>query len=223
MSLNRESRTPVDNYINELFAPEDEWLLKIRSSLKGDGKEGINIGPYEGKILQYLVRAHNIKNVVEVGTLYGYSALWIARALPKDGKLICLEKDKNNFEKAKHWLMQTEVSNKIEIIHGDAIESLERLSARGPFDMVFIDANKAAYVSYLDWAEDNVNKKGLIIGDNTFLFGNVFEDTSLVRVESNEKQIAVMREFNKRLSDPNKFNSILLPTAEGMTLAQKLT
>ncbi|MCB0356486.1 MAG: O-methyltransferase [Bdellovibrionales bacterium] len=218
----RENQSLADEYINQLFAIEDETLLAIRSALKADKKEGINIGPYEGKILQFLIKALHIEKIVEIGTLYGYSALWMARALPEQGKLYCLESEPNHFEKAQHFLMKSEVQQKIEIHLGDALSSLQQLSAKAPFDMVFIDANKAGYIKYLDWAEEHIKSGGLIVGDNTFLFGNVFADNSQAHMTINKETIAIMREFNSRLANPKKYNSILLPTAEGMTVAQKL-
>ncbi|MCB0389994.1 MAG: O-methyltransferase [Bdellovibrionales bacterium] len=222
MTYNRENKTVADEYINQLFAREDDALLKIREELRKDGKEGINVGPHEGKLLQFLVRAFQVKKIVEIGTLYGYSALWMARALPEDGKLHCLEIDPENYKKAKELLQASDVSNKVEIYLGDANSSLQSLTNEGPFDMVFIDANKAGYLEYLNWAEENVRPGGFIIGDNTFLFGNVFEQPIEVAIQANDKQIQVMREFNQRLADPTKYNSILIPTSEGMTIAQKI-
>ncbi|MCB9025732.1 MAG: O-methyltransferase [Bdellovibrionaceae bacterium] len=222
MSHSREDKTLADEYINQHFAQEDECLLAIRRQLKTDGKEGINVGPHEGKLLQFFVRLHKVKRIVEIGTLYGYSALWLARGLPTEGMIYCLEKDPENFIKARDLLKQSEVSEKVEVIQGEALDSLKLLTKKGPFDMVFIDANKAGYLSYLDWAEENVRAGGLIIGDNTFLFGNVFNDRSQAHLPSNETQVQVMREFNQRLANPLKYNSILIPTHEGMTIAQKL-
>ena len=221
MSFSREDFNQRDSYINELFAPEDSCLSKIRTELRQDGKEGINVGPFEGRLLQVLVKMNRVKTIVEVGTLYGYSALWMARALPEDGKIYCLEYSEEICAKAKQLLSDTEVSRKIEFVLGDATETLETLNEKGPFDMAFIDANKGGYVKYLDWAEKNIKTGGIIVGDNTFLFGHIFgsEKSSISNIS--ETQIEVMKSFNKRLSNSELYDSVIIPTAEGMTVAVK--
>ena len=221
MSHDRGESNPTTNYINSLFAPEDEKLQSIRLALRQDNKEGINVGPYEGKILNLLVTLSRAKSIVEIGTLYGYSALWMARALPADGKLYCLEVDKENAAKAKALLAKTEVTSKIEVILGDATETLAGLASKGPFDMCFIDANKSGYMDYLEWADQNVRSGGLIVGDNTFLFGNLIKDKSNSNSRVSENQIKVMKNFNESLADPKKYTSVILPTVEGMTVAIK--
>ncbi|MBC85794.1 MAG: methyltransferase [Bdellovibrionaceae bacterium] len=207
-------------YMDENFGKEDDVLEKVRSALKEDGKEGINVGPNEGAILKMLLSLAKANSVVEVGTLYGYSAIWMARALPKEGRLYCLEKSEENFVKASKLIGASDVAEKVTLIHGDALEGLESLSSKGPFDVVFIDANKGGYGAYLDWAEKNVKPGGLIIGDNTFLFGHVYGEG---REHSNvgPNPVKTMLEFNQRLSDPEKYISCILPTDEGMTVAIK--
>ncbi len=207
-------------YIQKVFAPEDDGLRAIRSRLRADDREGINVSPVEGKILQFLVRSFNCKKVVEVGALYGYSAAWIARALPPDGKLYTLEKDLACVEHTKLSIAECGVSDRVEVVAGDWAENLPKLSAKGPFDLVFIDANKNGYFEILTWAIANVRKGGLIIGDNTLLFGAAKHDVKPTDV-SNEAWTA-MRAFNQTLSDQTKFMSCMLPTTEGMTLAIKL-
>ncbi len=207
-------------YIQKVFAPEDDGLRAIRSRLRENDREGINVSPVEGKILQFLVRSFNCKKVVEVGALYGYSATWIARALPTDGKLYTLEKDSVCVEQTKRSVSECGVSDRVEVVAGDWAENLPKLSKMGPFDLVFIDANKNGYFEILQWAIANVRTGGLIIGDNTLLFGAAKHDVKPADV-SNEAWTA-MRAFNQTLSDPTKFMSCMLPTTEGMTLAIKL-
>lgn len=207
-------------YIQKVFASEDEGLKAIRSRLRENDREGINVSPVEGKILQFLVRSFNCKKVVEVGALYGYSATWIARALPADGKLYTLEKDPTCVEQTKRSVSECGVADRVEIVAGDWAINLPKLSAQGPFDLVFIDANKNGYFEILKWAIANVRTGGLIVGDNTLLFGAVKHDIKPDDV-SNEAWTA-MRAFNQTLSDQTKFMSCMLPTTEGMTLAIKL-
>lgn len=206
-----------EKYMRDLFAAEDEALLRIRQALREDGKEGINVGANEGRILQVLLKMTGARRVIEIGTLYGYSTLWMARALPEGGKITTLEAMPDHASRARELLEQTECADRIEIIEGDARASLKNI--RGPFDVAFIDADKANYLHYLDWAEENVRPGGLIIGDNTYLFGKVF-DANLA--DDSEPSVTAMRTFNRRLADKSKYASVLVPTSEGMTVAFKI-
>ena len=202
------------DYIRKLFAPESTELKNIREHTT-DKNDQISIFPEEGKLLQLLIQLAGVKTVVEIGTLAGYSTQWIAEALPEDGYIYSFEKDKKRAEMAKENLHHP----KITLITGDAISMLPTISSRAPFDMVFIDADKLHYLDYLDWAEKNIRKGGLIIGDNTLLFDAVWRQTLPDRVRQTALQ--AMRTFNERLADPAKYTSILLPTQEGLTVALK--
>jgi predicted O-methyltransferase YrrM len=180
----------------------------------------IHIGAEEGKLLQFLMRIGNAKNIVEIGTHAGYSTIWLARSLPDDGVIYTIEHDAKRAERARNNFAKFEQPEKIILIEGDAIYLLESLEAKGPFDAIFIDANKSSYNKYLDFVEKNVKKNGLIIADNTLLFGAVYGESTNERVR--ESSIKSMQEFNNRLADSNKYLSILVPTDEGMTLAMKL-
>ena len=211
---------PEHSYSSELFAKEDAHLLKIREALRADAKEGINIDPYEGRLLQLLISLSQTQTVIEIGTLYGYSTLWMARALPENGRLISFENNPESHRKARALLSDTEVWNRIDLRLGSAHELLSELDAKGPYDMVFIDANKTGYPAYLDWAEKNIKKTGLIVGDNTLLFGHMVGRDRGVQLP--EKTVQAMREFNQRLADTDKYRAVLIPTLEGITIAQKL-
>ncbi len=207
------------DYIAALFAPEEAWLSSARNFLP-ESQRGMQLGPVEAKILQLLIHMNQVKTIVEVGTCLGVSAVWMARALPANGTLYTLEKNPQHAAYAKETLEKANISARTEVLVGDAQENLKTLSAKAPFDMVFIDADKAAYPAYLDWAEAHVRQGGLIIGDNTLLFGAAPQPTC--PAGTNEKSWQAMRKFNARLADPLKYQSILLPTPEGMTVAIKL-
>ncbi|MCB0407641.1 MAG: O-methyltransferase, partial [Bdellovibrionales bacterium] len=158
------------------------------------------------------------KKVVEVGTLFGYSTLWMARGLGEEGHIITLEKDPERHEAAKNHFKAIPEEKKVSFLCGDAENLLKEISSQGPFDFVFIDANKGAYLKYLDWAEENVQPGGFIVGDNTFLFGGVYSDQKNKRW--GKAQVQAMKDFNHRLSDTTKYQSCLIPTLEGMTVAR---
>lgn len=207
-------------YLNDVFGLPDPELAEIREALFAHDVEYMAVSGAEARILQFLIRATGAKRVVEVGTLFGFSTLAMAKALPDDGVLWTLEKSKENFAMASKHFAKFAAGKKIKALHGEGTELLASIEIEGPFDMVFIDADKAGYVRYLDWAEKNVRKGGYIVGDNTFLFGALWGPARDRNIS--EKQIATMKEFNSRLADTKKYNSTLIPTVEGLTVAQKL-
>jgi len=212
--------TPREKYIESVFGIPDPELQRVREELDKLEISFMAISSSEGRMLQFLMRAFGVKTVVEVGTLFGYSGLCMAKALPSDGKLFTVEKNPENHAVAAKMFAKSACASKIEAFCGDALQVLEQLAPRGPFDMCFIDANKAGYIDYLNWAERNVRKGGLIVGDNTFLFGGVYGPTE--DREASPATVAGMKEFNQRLADPSRYNSVLIPTNQGMTVAQKL-
>jgi predicted O-methyltransferase YrrM len=211
--------SPQLNYVAQTFSLEDPELAAVRKQLMAQELEYMSLAPAEGRILQFLIRGFAIRRVVEIGALYGYSSLCMAKALPADGQIISLEKDPGRCAIAVANVRASAFAAKIDIRCGNALELLAYIN--GPVDMVFIDADKAGYVKYLDWAEKSVRPGGLIVGDNTFLFGALWGD---MRGGHGIEPwtIPIMREFNRRLANPKLYNSILVPTAEGMTIAQKL-
>ncbi len=209
-----------EKYVDQTFGLRDPDLDRIRAELDARGVEFMSISSAEGRILQFLVRGFGMRKIVEVGALFGYSALCMAKALPADGVVYALEKNPENARIASELLAASPDGGKIRLMQGDARQILREIEADGPFDMVFIDADKAAYPDYLDWAEKNVRRGGLIVGDNTFLFGALWGESR--DSENSERRIQAMTEFNRRLADPRRFNSTIIPTYEGMTVAQKL-
>lgn len=210
------------NYINNLFKDkfEDKTSEQILTHLKADNYLGVNIGLLEVQVLNFLIQSLKIKKVVEVGALYGYSAYQIAKCLPEDGRVWSIEKNKLNFEKAQKLLSDSDQSHKVEFVFGDAQEKLEQLNEFAPFDMVFIDANKGGYMSYLDWAKDHLKTGGVVVGDNSFLFGAVYDEQDQNHNMSS-KNIEVMKSFNRDLVSSEYFETMILPTPEGLTISIK--
>ncbi len=168
-----------------------------------------------------LMVLHNVRTVVEIGTLAGYSALWMARALPPlEGHLYTINKDPDHIRLARHFISQSEVAERITMLEGPARDMLPTLNDKGPFDMVFIDADKPSYNEYLDWAEEHVRKFGLVVADNTLLFGAIGLDAPPDDMTPGAWN--GMRRFNERLADDTRYFSTLIPTLEGLTVAIKL-
>lgn len=207
------------DYIRKLYAPQDTLLAAIDATLNERGI-AIHINPEEGKLIQMFMTLHRIRTVVEIGTLAGYSAIWMARALPEDGHLYTIDREPAHIEMAKEFIGRSDVKDRITQLEGDAHDVLATLAAKGPFDMVFIDADKLSYNDYLDWAEANVKKLGMIIADNTFLFDTIWlkeppEGTAPATWHA-------MQLFNERLADTEKYFTAMIPTDDGLTVAVKL-
>ncbi len=204
------------SYIEELFTKEECQKLKSLHYQFTDKRRFIQISPLEGKILYLLIKMKNIKNIIEIGTLVGYSTLWMAKAIPTDGIIYTIERNKEHADIARKNLADYK---NITVIEGDAAIELSKLEKEKQFDMIFIDGNKSGYCRYLDWAERNIKKGGLIIGDNALLFNTVFTENLPNNISCKSKEI--MREFNKRLANSKKYDSIILPTIEGLVVAIK--
>ena len=175
MSL--EQWTEVDRYIGEKLVASDEALDGAQHAAKEGGLPPISVSAAQGKLLQILVQLQQAKKGLEIGTLGGYSSIWMARALPADGRLITLEIDPKHAEVAQASLVSAGVADKVEIRLGAAIDTLPKLAAEGagPFDLVFIDADKASNADYFTWAVKLSRKGTMIIVDNVVRNGAVLD------------------------------------------------
>eukprot|EP00741_Cyanophora_paradoxa_P002824 tig00000632_g2741.t1 len=233
----------TESWAERLFAEEPKVLAAARVAAEAKGIPAISLTAHEGKILALLLKLQGTRKAVEVGTLFGYSGCWIASALPPapEGRLWTFETTAVHAEAAAELFEAYGVADRTTIMLGDAQQRLAEIEGEGPFDAVFIDANKKGYPKYLDWAEKHVRKGGLIVGDNTYYFGQVhrelvpspegkgwaYKDAAPGdRPEKGERAfldgLHAMQEFNRRLADPSKYDSVLVPTLEGMTVARKL-
>lgn len=212
--------TNKETYMSSLLLEEGELKQQSRKFAEELGLARISISPAEAQLLKTLIRVHGTKKFVEIGTLTGLSAQYIFEALPEGGELWTLEKDPKHGEMAGQIFAKLDqTKKKIHLVMGDAREELEKISAQGPFDGVFIDGNKAAYFDYLTWSEKNLRSGGLILADNVFLSGAVWGESTQQRFS--EKQIRIMSEFNKRLADPSLFEAAIVPSYEGLYVAIK--
>lgn len=215
--------SPEQNYLQSLFTEEASPLFAQARVFSDElGKTAISLSAVEGRLLSTLIRSHGCKKFVEIGALTGYSALWIATSLPPGGILRTLEKDPKHARAAKTVLELYQKHHPgidLQVIEGDAVETLASIESEGPFDGIFIDGNKSAYVEYLNWAEKNLAPGALILADNVFLGGSVFSGNM---AQYSKKQISIMREFNERLANPKKYVSCIIPTGEGLFCAIKL-
>jgi caffeoyl-CoA O-methyltransferase len=171
----------------------------------------IQLGPAEGRLLELLLRLANAKKVVEIGTLAGYSALWMARALPPGGHLWTVESDPEHAGVAAEVVGEAGFGDRVTIIRDKATEILPELSGSGPFCAVFLDADKGRYDVYGRWATENLRPGGLLIGDNAYLFGRLLDDSDDARA---------MRRFHEEMAA--SYRSVCLPTPDGLAVGVRV-
>ncbi|WP_119068776.1 O-methyltransferase [Aggregatilinea lenta] len=198
-------------FIRQWFAPEDDVLSAVRQNTRGKGLPEIQIRPEEGQILGFLAQMLGARRILEIGTLAGYSGIWLARALPPDGKLITLEREKRHAALAREHFNMAGVSDRVEIREGDAMETLDALDDE-TFDMVFIDAEKSEYPTFLTWAVDHVRSGGLITAHNAFREGQLVAPNP-------EEGTARLREFLQSLASDARLTSTIIPVGDGIAAA----
>jgi predicted O-methyltransferase YrrM len=165
--------TAVDDYIMGVVQPTDPVLDAAQEAARAADLPPISVSAAQGKFLHLLARIHGAKRILEVGTLAGYSTIWLGRALPADGRLITLEFDPKHAEVARANIARAGLAEKVEIRVGRAIDSLPTLSAEGPFDLVFIDADKPGTKDYFHWALKLSRRGTVIVVDNVIRDGKV--------------------------------------------------
>lgn len=218
--MNAEIFKQADDYINNLLAPEDAVLTETIQSLDHAGMPQISVSANQGKFLQVMARLCNAKRILELGTLGGYSTIWMARALPKDGKLITVEFDPHHAAVAKRNIAAAGLSHLVDIRIGKAIDLLQHLidANEPPFDLIFIDADKPPYTEYFEAALKLSRSGTLIICDNVIRDGKVLDETT----EDASAQGA--RRFNEALSKTNGVTATIIQTVgakehDGMAIA----
>jgi predicted O-methyltransferase YrrM len=176
----QERWTAVDSYIGANLVPADPVLEAALRASADAGLPPISVSPAQGKLLHVLARAQGARRILEVGTLGGYSAIWLGRALPPEGRLITLEAEPRHAEVARGNLARAGLADVVEIRVGLAQETLPRLHAAGdgPFDLIFIDADKPGYPGYLSWSLRLSRPGTMIIADNVVRDGAVAESAS---------------------------------------------
>ncbi len=211
-----DERNSVVNYISERFAREDSILKQILEAQRAGGGPMMNIGPDQGKLLAILVKLMRPQNVLEVGSYYGYSAVWMARALEAGSKLHCVEVSEPQCKILNEHMKLAKVDNVVEIYHGSGIDIMNKFINEGKkFEMVFVDADKTNYSNYLDLAAKLIPSGGLLLVDNCLW------NAQVVDASFDDKQTQAIRDFNDRLAKSKDFESVILTVQDGLALAVK--
>ncbi len=214
--MNLDIYQQVDDYIAGLVAQEDDALAAARIASLDAGLPDIAISAGEGKFLHVLARAVGAQRILEIGTLGGYSTIWLARALPPHGHLITIEVDEHHAAIARSNIAHADVADRIEVCVGAALDVLPTLS--GPFDFIFIDADKETYVEYFEWAVQLARPGTLIVADNVVRKGEV------VDAEGTDARVVGAQRFNAALAKNRAVSGAIIQTVgtkghDGMALA----
>jgi len=205
----------IAEYVENLFSPSDKILEEIALRSIEQGLPEIRISSIDGTHLEVIVRAIGAKKAVEIGTLGGYSGTCICRGMGADGRLYTMEINELNAQVAKESFIKAGFEKNIEIHLGPALLNLPRINKFGPFDLVFIDADKENYPHYLRWAAEHLRIGGVVLADNTFAFGEIYK-------ESDKPTVTALRAFNKECATGGRFKSTIIPTGEGLTFAVRI-
>ena len=218
--MNQETWTAVDQYIAEMLVAPDAALDAALEASNAAGLPRIAVSPAQGKLLHILVRLRGARRILEIGTLGGYSTIWMARALPSGGKLLSIEVDATHAEVARANIARAGLAAVVEVRHDAALEVLPRLKSEGigPFDLTFIDADKASIPSYFDWALKLAAPRGLIIVDN------VIRDGAVIDAASTDASVLGVRRLNERLRAEPRVTATTIQTVgskgyDGFTIA----
>ena len=206
--MSHEKWKIADNYINGLFVPPDPALDGALQASESAGLPPISVSPGQGKLLHLLARGMGARRILEIGTLGGYSTIWLARALPPGGRIVTLEFDRKHAEVARANIARAGLSDIVEIRIGRALDTLPRLAAdgSGPFDLIFIDADKEGYPDYLPWSLKLARVGTLIIADNVVRGGAVAD------AKNRDPLIQGVRRFNELLAAEPRVDATIMQT-----------
>lgn len=203
-------------YVERLLEPEDAALAEIRARSTREGLPTIAIGPFDGRHLEVLARMAGAKRIVEIGTLGGYSGVCLARALPEGGRLDTFELEPKHARVAAESFRRAGVADRVCIHVGPALERLSEIESDGPFDLVFLDADKAGYPGYLAWAERHLRVGGVVIADN------VFRRAAFSIEGDDPRAVEGIRRFNESIARSGCFRTTMLPLEDGFALGVRI-
>lgn len=214
--MDEELRERCEAYASGLFAPESDAQRWIRAELDTRGLPAIQVSALEGRFLAVLARSVDARRVLEIGTLAGYSALWLLSLLRDDARLVTIEKEPAHAELAREAFRRAGVADRAEVRVGDAHRVLEDVASEPPFDFLFIDADKPGYPEYLERGRSLVRPGGLLTADNALWEGRVTGPE-----EGDDEATRGIRTFNRRLAEDPAFEGVIVPIRDGVAVARR--
>jgi len=203
------------DYVADRTHAEDPFLKELKDAAREAEIPAIWISPEQGAFMEVLLKAARPQLVVEVGTLAGYSAICMARALEGDARLISMEVSLKHAEFAREWISRSDVAERVEVRHGRGTELLPAVPD-GAVDAVFLDADKESYILYLEEARRILRPGGLLLVDNAFAFGRLLDD------ECDDTSVLAIRAFNDTLAQDEDFDGVMVPLGDGLWVARRL-
>ncbi|WP_002148679.1 O-methyltransferase [Bacillus cereus] len=203
-----EKWTAVDQYMSDVLIPKDSILEEVLQANASANLPAYDVSPTQGKFLQLLVQIQGARNILEIGTLGGYSTIWLARALPSGGRIVTLEASEKHAEIARSNIERANLNDRIEIRVGLALDSLKQIENEKyePFDFIFIDADKQTNPAYFEWALKLSRPGTVIIGDNVVREGEVIDNTS------NDPRVQGIRRFYELIAAEPRVSATALQT-----------
>jgi caffeoyl-CoA O-methyltransferase len=201
-------------YLASRTAGDDAFLRELKAAAEATGFPAIWIAPEQASFMQILLAAMGAREVVEVGTLAGVSAIAMARALPADGRVRTIEVSRGRAEFAREWVARSEVAERITVMHGNARDLLPTFASASA-DAAFLDADKGSYPDYLEECLRIVRPGGMIMADNAFAFGELFADPP------RDGEVAAMRRFNDHIAADPRLHGVIVPLGDGLWVAVK--
>lgn len=218
--MSQELWTAVDGYFSEVLVRPDAALEEALHASEAAGLPAIQVAPNQGKLLMMLAQLRGAQAILEIGTLGGYSTIWLARALPEGGRLLTLEAEPKHVEVARANIARAGLEDKVEVRLGKALDTLPQLAAEGhgPFDLIFIDADKVNMPAYAEWALKLARVGSLIIMDN------VVRDGAVIEAGSDDPSVWGVRRMNEWLASEPRLSATALQTVgskgyDGLALA----
>lgn len=202
-------------WAEQVFRPEDAVLREIRERSIREGLPAIAVGRFDGLHLEVIARASGALKAVEIGTLGGYSGVCLLRGMGQHGVLHTFEYSEMHARVATESFHKAGVASRAHVHVGKALETLREVEAERPFDLVFIDADKASYPAYLAWAADHLREGGVLLADNAFAFGEI-------HLPGGDEGRAALRKFNEELAQGGRFRATVIPTAEGLAMGVRI-
>lgn len=202
-------------YVAERTRGDDAFLADLKHAAREAGIPPIWIAPEQASFLQILLAASGAREVVEVGTLAGYAAIQMARALPRDGRVRTIEVSAKHARFARTWIARSDVADKVEVIEGRGVDVLPSI-ADASVDAVFVDADKTSYQSYLAESVRIVRQGGLVLVDNAFAFGQLFD------AHPSDREAPAVQAFNEVMARETRLQSVILPLGDGLWVGVKL-
>ncbi len=199
-------------YLAERTRPEDDFLVDLKAAAHEAGIPPIWISPEQASFMQILLKLVRAETVVEVGTLAGYSAITMARALPSDGRVQTIELSDHHADFTEEWVAKSDVAGRVEVLRGKGADVLPTL-ADEVFDAAFLDADKSNYPTYLEHARRLVRRGGLIMVDNAFAFGQLFDE------RPTDPEVGAVKAFNDHMAKQTGLHGVIVPVGDGLWVA----